>query len=126
MGFRDTTGIRHETVGVWLTTDERHENSNGGVHGGALMTLLDSAMGRAVREAVGSEPTIATMDMSTSFLSPAQIGDQLGTVCTVLRASKRHATVLGEVRRDDGTLVAHAQATFVVMHHGKHGGQQDD
>jgi uncharacterized protein (TIGR00369 family) len=110
-----------------VNMSEAHLNSWRVAHGGVLMTMLDVAMAHAARSgnsganADGSHqaqapdhgPGVATVEMKTSFLRPAE-----GT----LRATGKlmHKTVTlafteGHVFDEAGRLCAHATGTFKFL-----------
>ena len=91
-----------------LDADDRHLNPYGTVHGGAIATLADSAMGAAVR-AAGVE-TPATIEMKVTYLEPGQPG-RLTASAEVRKKGKRITIVECQVEQD-GDLVALALATF--------------
>jgi uncharacterized protein (TIGR00369 family) len=96
---------------VRLVADERHLNPGGVVHGGVLATMLDAAMGRAVR-AVTDEAT-ATSQLTVTYLDPASPG----TLVATARVRKRGSalTVVEAEVEQDGEAVAHALATFALL-----------
>ena len=61
---------------VWeYTVDPEHFNPNSVLHGGVVMTLLDTAMGHAVAELVLPEGRInAAAQMNINFLLPVREG----------------------------------------------------
>lgn len=87
-------------------------NSRGDIHGGTLMSVLDFTLSAAAR---GHEPTLgmATIDMTTSFLSPGNSDLIIEARC--LRVGASIAFCEGEIRNTDGELVAKASATFRVL-----------
>jgi uncharacterized protein (TIGR00369 family) len=116
-GFRDVVGVEvveHDTDAgtavVLLRADERHLNVHGTVHGGAIATLVDSAMGAAVAAAGVEAP--ATIEMKVTYLEPGQQGE-LRASATVRKRGRRITIVEAEVTQD-GDLVALALATFTA------------
>jgi uncharacterized protein (TIGR00369 family) len=102
---------------VELWASERHLNPHGSVHGGALATMLDVAMGAAVADAKQEAPV--TVDMTITYLEPAEPGRLLADA-KVRRAGSRITIVEAEVSQggDDGSdrsFVAHAVATFTTL-----------
>lgn len=91
-----------------LDAEEQHLNGHGTVHGGAIATLVDTAMGSAVR-AAGSDAPV-TIEMKVTYLEPARPG-RLEAVASVRKRGRRITIVEAEVSQD-GELVAHAIATF--------------
>jgi uncharacterized protein (TIGR00369 family) len=96
---------------VQLEATDDHLNVAGIVHGGVLATMIDTAMGRAVRD-VTDEPA-ATSQLTVTYLDPAR----QGTLVATARITKRGSTltlVEAEVEQE-GKPVAHALATFALL-----------
>jgi len=96
---------------------EAHLNSWEVAHGGVLMTLLDVAMAHAARSANTGDPLhapgVATVEMKTSFLRPAE--GRLRAVGHLLHRSTTLAFTEGHVHDEDGRLCAHASGTFKFL-----------
>ena len=112
-GFISIVGLQREDAEdgravLTLDADDRHLNPYGTVHGGALATLADSAMGAAVR-AAGAE-TPATIEMKMTFVEPGQPGRLVATA-HVRKKGKRITIVECEIQQE-GDLVALALGTF--------------
>jgi uncharacterized protein (TIGR00369 family) len=87
-------------------------------HGGLLMTLLDVAMAHAARsphEGVADDPGIgiATIEMKTSFLQPAE--GRLKAQGRLLHRTRTMAFCEGHVRDEQGRVCAHATGTFKYL-----------
>jgi uncharacterized protein (TIGR00369 family) len=87
-------------------------------HGGLLMTLLDVAMAHAARSphaGVADDPAIgiATIEMKTSFLQPAE--GRLMAQGRLLHRTRTIAFCEGDVRDDQGRVCAHATGTFKYL-----------
>jgi uncharacterized protein (TIGR00369 family) len=97
---------------VCLQVRQRKElcNRYGVVHGGAVATLLDSAMARAARSMSGVGEIAGTVDIQVQFLQPAS--GLLTATGRVEHASKSLAFCRGEVRNEAGEAVALASATM--------------
>ena len=115
-GFRAYVGLVAEEVEdgvarVVLVAVDQHLNANGTVHGGALATMLDAAMGTAVgtTEEGGRPVTVA---MTVTYLEPAKPGRLVATA-RVRKQGKRLTIVEGEIEQD-GAVVADATATFAT------------
>jgi uncharacterized protein (TIGR00369 family) len=96
---------------VRLEAGEQHLNVGGVVHGGVLASLIDTAMGRAVRSVTDS--STATSQLTVTYLEPANPGPLVATA----RVSKRGSTltiVEAEVEQE-GRPIAHALATFALL-----------
>jgi len=112
-GFRQLIGVIVTDHGdgrarAVLDADERHLNAHGTVHGGALATLCDSAMGTAVAAAGADGPV--TVEMKVTYLRPAEPGEVVADA-EVRKRGKRIIVVEAEVTQENET-VALASATF--------------
>jgi acyl-CoA thioesterase len=97
-------------VKLQLTQRRELDNRRGVLHGGAIATLLDSAMARAARSVEPVADLASTVDLHIQYMRPAK-----GTVvATGLVESQTRATAFcrGEVHDEGGTLVAAATATL--------------
>lgn len=119
MSFRDTLGIHVEERAdgsARLTFDARPEHLNDGgiVHGGALATLADCAMGSAFASTLGDEQPV-TVEAKINYLEPAQPG--IIVACATIRRKGRRFTVLeAELFQEaTGDHVAYATATFTLI-----------
>jgi uncharacterized protein (TIGR00369 family) len=113
VGFVDEVGIEVEAAEegrsrIRLDAEERHLNPAGTVHGGAIATLVDTAMGAAVKT-TGDGGT-ATVEMKVTYLEPAKPGT-LVVDALVRKRGRRITIVEAEVSQGD-ELVAHAIGTF--------------
>lgn len=82
---------------------------NNAVHGGALMTALDTAACFAAIAAVGVD--CATIDLRADFLRPA-LDEEFRIGGTTLRAGRRFAWADAVIATADGRIVATARGTF--------------
>ena len=98
---------------VAMTVDERHENFHGVTHGGVAMTLLDMAMGGAVRRTLANNETCASININTDFLRPAPRG-RLVARGRVDKRGRTAAFASGELHDAEGKLVARATGVWVV------------
>ncbi|MBI2894573.1 MAG: PaaI family thioesterase [Deltaproteobacteria bacterium] len=115
--FYDLLGIRVETERPGtsrLTLSNRAElrQSQGGVHGGALMSLADSAMGVALGTALREGDAWSTVEMTTQFLEPVG-GSDVVAEAAVARLGRTLA-FLDCSLESEGRLVARARAIFRV------------
>jgi uncharacterized protein (TIGR00369 family) len=118
-GFRQLVGldvVHAELDGaeVDLVADDRHLNPHGSVHGGAIATLIDAAMGAAVhREDTGDDAPV-TIEMRVTYLEAAPPG-RLRASANVRRRGKRIIIAEADVLSEDGTAVAHGIGTFTSI-----------
>jgi uncharacterized protein (TIGR00369 family) len=96
---------------------EAHLNSWEVAHGGVLMTMLDVAMAHAARSAHQVDPRrgagVATIEMKTSFMRPAQ--GELRALGHLLHRTSTMAFCEGKVLDDSGQICAHATGTFKYL-----------
>lgn len=84
------------------------------VHGGALVSLLDSAGAISVLSRLSVRQTVATVEIKVNFLQPVAQGHLWGRG-TVVQLGRRLAVVEVEARGPQGELVAKGLGTFRVL-----------
>ena len=118
-GFAERLGAEVEladdgSARMRFTAREEHLNQAGTLHGGVLATLVDTAMGAAVRSATGEDDVPATSQLTVTYLRPGKPGPL--EVTAKVRTRGKHLTVCeADVEQDDRSLV-HAVATFALLH----------
>ncbi|MCU1345587.1 MAG: thioesterase superfamily protein [Acidimicrobiia bacterium] len=93
--------------------DERHLNAGGTVHGGAIATLVDSAMGMAVNAGVEESQRPVTVNLSINYLEAGKTGPLVATA-TVRKRGRRLIIVEAEVTQNDD-LIAQATGVFTTV-----------
>jgi uncharacterized protein (TIGR00369 family) len=91
-----------------------HLNPAGTLHGGVLATLVDTAMGQAVRSVTGDGDVPATSQLTVTYLRPGKTGRL--EVRAQVRTRGEHLTVCEAEVEQEGRSVAHAVATFALLH----------
>ncbi len=119
-GFAARLGAEASATGegsasVSFEAREEHLNPAGTLHGGVLATLVDTAMGMAVRTATGEDDVPATSQLTVTYLRPGKPGPL--SVRAQVRSRGEHLTVCDADVEQDGKELAHAVATFAVLHH---------
>lgn len=106
----DVSRDRAETS---FTPERRHEGYDGTVHGGIVGALLDETMGWAIfHQGIWG----VTARLSVAFRQPVHVGEELRVVGEVARRRSRAIETRGSVSRaSDGTVLAEADASFLVM-----------
>lgn len=96
---------------------DAHLNSWEVAHGGVLMTMLDVAMAHAARSVHSQDPTqgpgVATIEMKTSFMRPAE--GELRAFGQLLHKTASLAFCDGRVLDEHGQICAHASGTFKYL-----------
>ena len=113
LGARAASAEDGRAIVRFEATDE-HLNPAGTLHGGVLATLVDTAMGLAVRSATGEDDVPATSQLTVTYLRPGKPGPL--TVTAQVRTRGEHLTVCDADVEQDGKDVVHAVATFALLH----------
>jgi len=118
-GYAERLGARAEQAAdgratVRFEATDEHLNPAGTLHGGVLATLVDTAMGLAVRSATDDEDVPATSQLTVTYLRPGTPGPL--TVTAQVRTRGEHLTVCDADVEQDGKDVVHAVATFALLH----------
>lgn len=105
---------RHEGSGtLGVRVEERHLNRAGTAMGGFLATLVDIALGNAIREDADGEPGVATVSLTTDYLKPVPPGAWVTAETTVERLGGSLAFVDCALEAD-GEPAVRARAVFAV------------
>lgn len=116
--FHDLIGLRvtemkdgSATV-VFDKTEELY-NAFGGIHGGAIATLIDVASAMAIRSAQPDIRGSATISLSISFVEASS--GKLKAVGTVTRLGGTIAATEAKVTDEAGKLIAQAIGSFRLI-----------
>jgi uncharacterized protein (TIGR00369 family) len=112
MGYRLQQWREDEAV-LEMDIGSRHLNRSEVVHGGVLVSLIDTACGFAgtFADVPGAQPKVSTLTLTTSFVAPARIGP-LRAVGRVRGGGKSIFFAQAEVFDGNGTLVAFGEGSF--------------
>lgn len=116
-GFNGLVGLRASeeddgTARVLLTAGPEHLNPAGTVHGGAIATLIDVVMGRAVASLFEGDERPVTIEMKVNYLEAGDEGDLLAEA-RVSRQGRRFTVVHADVTQvATGETVAEAMGTY--------------
>jgi len=118
-GFAQRLGAEAEATGdgtarVRFEAREEHLNPAGTLHGGVLATLVDTAMGTAIRSATGDDDVPATSQLTVTYLRPGKPGPL--EVTAQVRTKGEHLTVCDADVEQGGRAIVHAVATFALLH----------
>jgi uncharacterized protein (TIGR00369 family) len=118
-GYAERLGARIESADdgesrLSFEAGEEHLNPAGTLHGGVLATLVDTAMGQAVRTAIGEDDVPATSQLTVTYLRPGTPGRL--SVTARVRTRGEHLTVCEADVEQDGRELVHAVATFALLH----------
>ena len=88
---------------------------NGGIaHGGAVATLIDSAMAFAIMPMLAENERSITVDLTIHYLRPLSAGSARATA-RVVRAGRRVITVSAELFNSQEKLAATALSTYLRL-----------
>jgi uncharacterized protein (TIGR00369 family) len=115
LGMTDLRPERGRVV-VEMPAAEFHYNPLGGVHGGVISTLLDTAAACAVHSTLAVGELYTSLDLTVKFLRPVTVESGLLT-CegTVIQRGRRTALAQAQLTDGHGRLVAHATSTCMIF-----------
>lgn len=118
-GLSDLLGIEvvdmeDDGAAVELDAGDQHLNAHGTVHGGAIASLIDTAMGAAVRREDTGDESPVTIEMKVTYLRPAKPG-RLRAEGSIRRRGAHIVVAEADVLDADGEAVAHGIGTFTSI-----------
>ncbi len=115
LGFTDLRPERGRVV-VEMPAAEFHYNPLGGVHGGVISALLDTAAGCAVHSTLAIGEGYTSLDLSVKFLRPVTVDSGLLTAeGLVIQRGRRTALAQAQLTDQAGRLVAHATSSCMIF-----------
>ena len=121
VGVADLLGMRPVRTEPGLVVFEceaspRFANPMGGVHGGIIATLLDSALGCAVQTLLPAATGYTTLSLEVKYLRGVAVdAGTLTATGTVVHAGRRQATAEGTLTDRGGRLLATATCTCIIL-----------
>lgn len=106
-------GLTEGTATFSLTVLPHHRNLVGGLHGGVLAILADTATGVAMHAELWPERTHVTVQLDLRFIARPD-SERIVATGRVIRAGRRIGFAEGEIADEAGTMVATASATFAI------------
>ena len=97
-----------------LEMREELTRMGGILHGGALVSLMDTAAAFAVHTLLGPDGRTVTVDLTVHFLRPATAG-RVESRATVLRQGRRVVILNVEAADASGALIATATMTYYTQ-----------
>ncbi|MCO5089592.1 PaaI family thioesterase [Bosea sp. (in: a-proteobacteria)] len=113
IGLRSEPAPAPGTSIVHLATQPDIANSHGDIHGGAIMSLLDAAMGIAARTLLSEGQGVTTVSMSVNFVTAG--GGDLVARGRVVRQGRSIASTEAFAEDAKGRVVAHALGTMRIV-----------
>lgn len=96
---------RHDTRVAGLIVEEKHTNNAGKLHGGALMTFADIALGSGAADSFGHNQCV-TAQLALQFVSGAKVGEFITCKPEVVRHTKSLVFVRGLFIAGDRTIAS--------------------
>jgi acyl-CoA thioesterase len=96
-----------------LDVKDFHSNGTGVVHGGALFTLADTAMGAALYSLLEEGEISATIEIKIGYFKPVFEGSLVCTA-TLVNKGKSIASLEASIHQGD-VLVSKASGTFSIF-----------
>lgn len=115
--FAKLLGIEVDALATGVATlsfliKEELKRNHGIVHGGAITSLVDSAMAFASLSLIESGQRTTTVDLTINFLRPLRSGKATATA-RVIKAGRRIIVLSAEVFDETGKLVATALSSYI-------------
>jgi len=112
-------GIELDDISEGVATlglDVRKElkQNHGVVHGGAIASLIDTAMAFAIITLLAPREKVTTVDLTVSYLRPLTKG-RITARARVVRSGRRLLVVSADVFGDDGILASTALSTYIKL-----------
>jgi uncharacterized protein (TIGR00369 family) len=104
-------------IEVFFTAGAQFTNPVGNVQGGFLTAMLDDTLGPALVATLPPDEFAVTLELKVSFLRPAVPGRITGTG-RVLHRGGSIAFLAGELRNDEGEVLATGSATSRIVRPG--------
>ena len=112
LGLR-VVAMENGTSKVVLDKSEELRNNFGGIHGGAIASLIDVACAMSIRSAQPDIKGSATISLSINFVDTSS--GYLTATGNVTRLGNSIAATEARVTDETGKLVAHAIGSFRVV-----------
>lgn len=88
-------------------------NPMGNIHGGALAAIIDEVLGFQLFLQSDKDAAHVSMTMNIDFLRPAQLGQIITGIPTVVKIGKKTANVKCELRHANGKIIALGGSNFM-------------
>jgi len=99
---------------VRLPIEEKLTNAIGLVHGGAIFSVADSAVGMALVGMINRNENISTLEMKINYMKPVN-GREIVAEARIIHRGSQSAIGDVEVRDEDRNLVSKGLATYAIF-----------
>lgn len=105
--------IEQGKVEYKMSITESHLATPFAAHGGSISALMDATMGVcALSQVISEDKVVSTIEMKISFIAPGLLGDTLFGTANIIKPGKRILFVEGEIKNQNGNVIAIATGTF--------------
>ena len=99
---------------VLMKVTENLKQFYGNVHGGAIASLIDSAIAVAINQRLEPEEGASTVELKINYLRPINKGNLWGEG-KVIQKGRKIVVAQGEIKNDEGQILAIGTATFMII-----------
>jgi acyl-CoA thioesterase len=99
---------------VRLPIEEKHTNAIGLVHGGAIFSAADSAVGMALVGMTNRNENISTLEMKINYMKPVK-GREITAEAKIIHRGSQTAIGDVEVRDEEQNLISKGLATYAIF-----------
>jgi uncharacterized protein (TIGR00369 family) len=107
--------VTPEEVVCSMLVTEQMSNRNGVLHGGALMTLADTAAGTAAFINSPVEISNTTVEAKTNFVRPVKVGARLSARCVPVHVGRTTLVLQVTLTRGDGKVAGVTTQTHLFL-----------
>lgn len=112
LGMKLVSGDEKHCVFSMKLTREIHGNAHNHAHGGALVSLADTAMGAGC---AFFNKKVVTLNIQMSYFSTAHLGTKIYAKSTVLHNGRTTIGIEADIMDENGKLLAKSTGTFFVI-----------
>nr|WP_321507082.1 PaaI family thioesterase [uncultured Celeribacter sp.] len=98
-----------------MEVTEAMANRNGVLHGGALMTLSDTAAGTSAFINSVADMSNTTVEAKTNFIRPVRVGDVLTACCVPTHVGRTTQVLQVTMTRGDGKVAGVTTQTHLLL-----------
>lgn len=99
---------------LMVEVTDRLKQPQGVMHGGAIASLIDTAVALAIASTAGPEARFTTVDMTVTYLSPV-FGGRVFADAKIIRQGRRIVAAECDVSDAAGKPVAKALLTYIFL-----------
>ena len=110
----DLVDVKKGWARVKLPYDKKLDHAYGSAHGAAVFAPADSAVAMALQGMVAKDEVFTTVEMKINYLKPFYKGEIIAEAKIVHKGGN---IAIGdvEIRNSEGSLIAKALATYMIM-----------